>query len=320
MVIVASVSLLGSSASAATVAPVWMSAAHAAAEPGAGARMVGPESPILCPGGTMEILLGALEPRSGGAVVANGTVRSRCDVQVQLEVNGKVLLGSLGGRPATATRTARLPSVPPGALAEFSVSAVDLYDPEGYAVTWWAVATLAAVQEELPCWSVAASRCVRGDPGLVGSITTLAETREGRNLLLGAADEGIALRRAVLPAGVYGQFDARRMEVLVSTALDEASAWERAAVLAHELQHAADRRSGLILGTREGCYATERSATVRSAGVWQELWGGRLPGEPTRLQRELNETVRLAALSPEALDDETRTLYMAQCRALSTGG
>lgn len=127
---------------------------------------------------------------------------------------------------------------------------------------------------------------------------TLADLQSGADLLLTADRFGVTVKRAALPASIYGRYDSATRTVLVSEALDGASVRERAAVLAHELQHAADHASGLFSPTTvlDGatCLDVEAPAYARMGRVWQESWGGAPPPGASTLTSALNTLGRWA--------------------------
>jgi hypothetical protein len=91
------------------------------------------------------------------------------------------------------------------------------------------------------------------------------------------------------------------------------SDWERAVLLAHELQHAADHASGVPVRSQSECYAIEENAFVTQAKLWLELWGGVLPEPQTYFQEEINTTAELAIRDPGAFVSELTERYRHDC-------
>ena len=142
------------------------------------------------------------------------------------------------------------------------------------------------------CLDVGATGCLRTDAWLLQAVRALQGLEDGQSLLVTGADFGVTLRRG-RPFGALGQYDPATRTVTISGSLDTESDWERATVLAHELQHANDHASGVLLSGRGGadCLAREQAAFKREARVWQALWKGNLPEPSGAIQAELNKAV-----------------------------
>src|SRR5262249_31928931 len=141
------------------------------------------------------------------------------------------------------------------------------------------------------CLDVGAARCLRANHWLAGAIGALGQTNTGRDVLRMAANAGTIVRRDnVSPTTEsYGFFDQRTNSVTIDQRLDDYGAWERAAVLAHELKHAADFADGRIdFRTTDGCYETEENAFHSQSNVWTELWKQRLPIAQNSVQDDMN--------------------------------
>lgn len=163
------------------------------------------------------------------------------------------------------------------------------------------------------CLDVGASGCLSTDPWLRQAVDVLRGLDQSRPLLETAADFGVALRRGRL-AGALGQYSPEKRTITIAASIDESSDWERAAVLAHELQHAADHVTGVLLLERGSvaCLAHEQAAFSREAAVWQALWQGTLPEPRDRLQADLNQSVRDMA-DPAAQADTLARRYVDEC-------
>jgi hypothetical protein len=77
--------------------------------------------------------------------------------------------------------------------------------------------------------------------------------------------------------------------LIVDTRLDAYSDWERAAVLSHELQHAADDAAGR-LGNGIACVGNEEDAFRVESEVWSALWQHRLPASQNRHRKTGRKT------------------------------
>jgi hypothetical protein len=145
------------------------------------------------------------------------------------------------------------------------------------------------------------TRCVQADPGLTDALDTLSGLSSGRELLATAGSFGVTAVRGPLPQELYGRYLSASRTVVVNGSLDGADVRERAAVLAHELQHAADHAAGR-LKAGDSCLDVEAAAYARMGHVWREMWGGALPPARTTLSAALNTLARWSAQG----DDEVR--------------
>jgi hypothetical protein len=163
------------------------------------------------------------------------------------------------------------------------------------------------------CVDVGGAGCLRVDPRLLQTVEVLAGVESGRSLLSTAADFGVSILRGPL-FGVLGQYSALTRTVRVSSSLDDQSDWERATVVAHELQHAADHSAGKLLSERGSisCLEHEQDAFSREAEVWNTLWQGNLPEPRDRIQRDLNQSVK-DANDPQAQQRTLAHLYADDC-------
>jgi hypothetical protein len=149
----------------------------------------------------------------------------------------------------------------------------------------------------------------------VNPVQELRRVDSGNWLLRVAAEHGVALRRADLPAGVLGQYVRRTHTISLDPQLDSYGDWEKAAVLAHELQHAHDDMAGQLLRGADGCYKNEEHAFARGAEIWSRLWQGRLPAPQNSLASELNGIAVAIARDPAGFAAEVVQLYHQECTA-----
>jgi hypothetical protein len=97
----------------------------------------------------------------------------------------------------------------------------------------------------------------------IEAVNLLWQWTEGRALIGEAARHGVVIRAGTFPnhEGVIGAYNSGQRLVLVNPAFVETSTWMVADVLAHELRHAADHRSGtLVRATARDCFAGETRA------------------------------------------------------------
>src|SRR5262249_7267814 len=80
--------------------------------------------------------------------------------------------------------------------------------------------------------------CLLADHWLAGAISRLEQQDKGRWLLRVASEHHVTLVRGHTSIDSYGEFSPALNKVTLDLRIDDYSAWERAAVLAHELQHA----------------------------------------------------------------------------------
>ena len=163
------------------------------------------------------------------------------------------------------------------------------------------------------CVDAGAEGCLRTDPGLLPAVRVLQGLDVGRQLLENAASFGVTLRQTQL-FDALGSYNSETRTVSITRQLDEDSDWERAAVLAHELQHAVQHSSGRLLMGRgsAACLAFEQEAFAVGAHVWTELWHGSLPEPRDRTQRDLNDMVQAAA-DPSTHAKDLAPRYVGEC-------
>lgn len=113
--------------------------------------------------------------------------------------------------------------------------------------------------------------------------------------------------------GTLGRYERPERVVVIDTRLDAYSDWERAAVLAHELQHAADHARGLPDLTTRDCYARAEDAFRREAEVWSALWRGRLPEPQNGAHTLLNQIASTVQQDPVRFGQQLLSLYRHEC-------
>jgi hypothetical protein len=165
------------------------------------------------------------------------------------------------------------------------------------------------------CAVVGADACVVSDPLLVSAVEVLARLDLGRELLTAAARADVELVRGQPLAGVLGSYAPKTRTVTLDDRLDGYSSYVRAAVLAHELRHAADDTARrLRIASADDCYRAEERAFRDQAEVWSAFWQGQLPPEFTSMHAELNGVVRGALRDPVAFAQSVVKAYGGECR------
>jgi hypothetical protein len=180
----------------------------------------------------------------------------------------------------------------------------------------------AAGATDYSCWDIGTVRCLRADRWLLTSLaevrrvtTTVGgrEERTGEWLLKVAAEHGVTIGRGELGLETSGRYRPADRRIELNFRYDAYSAWVRAGVLAHELQHAVDDAAGALAHDRRGCFVNEDSAFRREALVWRWLWKDRLPRAGLTPHDEHNHVVDTIARDPIGFAKELLPLYDRQC-------
>ena len=153
---------------------------------------------------------------------------------------------------------------------------------------------------------------MQADPGLADALETLSRVEGGRELLATAGASGVTVVRGALSQQLYGRYVSASRTVVVNASLDGADVRERAAVLAHELQHAADHAAGRLT-PGESCLEQETPAYGRMGRVWSEMWAGALPPARTTLTAALNTLSRWAAQGDDEVRRQLANLQAEMC-------
>jgi hypothetical protein len=255
---------------------------------------------------------------TGGTRYIRGTIRNNCAEPRRLTLSAVIRAGAETlSTPLAITDTAVLGLVGARATAEFFIPLTGTL-PEGQAVTFFRWTTVAGTESVPPdCIDVGVVRCLPVVPALSDTVLELSTLPVGLALIRTAADHGVAVQRGDLPAPTaYGAYDPDSRAILLDQDLDDASLWERSAVLAHELQLAADHAAGLPRARSEDCLQREIAALRRQAQVWATFWHGpdRLPLPRTPLQRLLNQAARDNWEAPDNLVLTLGETYRIECR------
>lgn len=164
--------------------------------------------------------------------------------------------------------------------------------------------------------SAATAGCLSTDYTFDDEIGELAKTSTGRPLLDTAARSGVTIE--VTPstaAGLTATFAPSDNTVRLGQSVKSYPLPDRLAILAHELQHAADAAAGLSIQTPAGCYGTEQNAVATETRLWTELFDRALPAPRTAYEAWLN----LATRSSAGVTDIVQSAYQAECEHVRSG-
>lgn len=251
------------------------------------------------------------EVDSAGSGTFTGQVRNLCPFAVGIDVD--VDLRDSSGRSVAVARTARLMRLQPGATGQVSAGA-SLPPGSGILTPTLSLSFHPSSDEATgSCLHLGTDVCLQVDPWLGGAVDALLLSETGRGLLLAAARSGTVIWRMDTPAGTEGVFRPGANLIMLDPRLDAASARERAAVLAHELRHAADFARGVDVIDASDCFQSEENAFRAESQAWLELWGGTLPQPFSPLQHELNMVARLATTNLRSLMAGVLSTYHEQC-------
>lgn len=148
------------------------------------------------------------------------------------------------------------------------------------------------------------------------AVQQLSAVPAGQELLAAATANGVLITREFLPRGVLGAFFSEENVAILAAQLDPTPSQVRAAVLAHELQHASDAASLGEPQTEAQCFNFEFRAFSRQAQVWNQLWQGNLPPDENVFFAELNDVTRTVQTNPEAFVRELVQRYRSECGPL----
>jgi hypothetical protein len=244
-----------------------------------------------------------------GVWVAQFSLRNPLDRAMQVEIN-VVALESANGRPIMDAPTIFLQSLPAQTARTVSVRVPLTADAGGW--RWW-VQTHPVLASNIVRLDVGAAVPLEIDWVLVGALEEMRRVSGGDELARVTAQSRVRVVSGNTPAGVLGAFFPDRNLVIVSSRLNGASAWARAAVLAHEFEHVAGAAAGNLPTDPVQCLRFEADAFSRQAEVWAQLWQNSLPAEVSGIHAELNNITRLAGHDPDAFAAQLIRLYGSDC-------
>jgi hypothetical protein len=183
----------------------------------------------------------------------------------------------------------------------------------------WSVLPVSQASEQA-CMQVGATRCLSVDGHMWGAASLLFQTKsnevglQGVDLLRWAADSGVRITRGVTAPGVLGSFDSNSRVVTIDQRLDANSQWERAAVLAHELQHVVDFASGQNVTSPQNCYLSEERAFQTEARMWAAMWWPHgYPVGANSAEDEITRTSLAVRRDPEGFVRDIVPSYTNEC-------
>lgn len=247
--------------------------------------------------------------RTDGAWWGQGTVRNPCGRAMHVEIGVTAHAGT-DGRAVMDAPTLFVDNIAAGESRSINVRV-----PTGQSISSfrWRVASGGLGTDGYGVMDVGASSSLDLDQWLTGTVAALMGNDGGGWLAKVAAENGVKVRRGSMDIGILGIYDPSIRTVTLDTRLDAYSSWVRAAILAHELQHAADHAAGQLPRTRSECYRNEEAAFRRQAQVWGELWQYNLPAEPTSVHSMLNDIALTVNRDPVGFAMTLEERYYDQC-------
>ncbi|HEY3111410.1 MAG TPA: DUF6782 family putative metallopeptidase, partial [Chloroflexota bacterium] len=245
-----------------------------------------PAEASACAGGSaVQVVVERQAPAPEGAVEVSGTVTNRCAEPIDAIVD--VVARSPTSRPISDAPSAVVIGIESGGSRAFTIRVPAAGGAPAFTAD---VFPVPARLKGAICVEVGAAKCLTVDRRLYGAVSALLLLEPARALVRTAAEDGVVVGMADLPRSARGAYSARRRVIVIAESLMDSTAWVRAAVLVHELQHAADHRAGL-LPTRvpEECVRSEEIAFRRTAQFWTWLWGDRLPPASDDMHQTINQ-------------------------------
>ena len=246
---------------------------------------------------------------TGSNWIGQGSVQNTRSVPMDVEVDA-VGYASPGGVPLIDAPTTYVLNLAPGSSKSFAV-AVPFSGPVGS----WGISVTSQPTSDRATFSmdIGTSHKLNVDPRLADAVNALRAVDNGDWEVRVAAEHNVKIVRAGSNPGVLGDFDPATNTVTISTTLDSTSAWVRATVLSHELQHAADNAAGAIPTTPMQCYREEATAFQRQATVWTALWKNNLPPNVDLMHAEMNDIASTIANDPQAFAEQLVQRYHSEC-------
>lgn len=253
--------------------------------------------------------------RSGSSWLGQGSVRNSMDRPVDMEID---FVGyDAGGHPVVDAATVFIPSLAAGASKQISVRAPAVADVAQWKTSFasWPVSSRDSFSMD-----VGGSSPLKVDPALASAVNALKTLDEGRWLLKVAADHQIVVAEDYTGPGVLGSFDPGTGDVVISTDLEDTSAYARASVLAHELSHANNAAAGIASDTPIQCYKEEAQAFTRQSQIWTALWNNNLPsGQIDQYHAELNDIATTVTSDPQGFATQLVSRYRSECGPIANG-
>ncbi|MDP2659793.1 MAG: hypothetical protein Q8R28_03595 [Dehalococcoidia bacterium] len=247
-----------------------------------------------------------------GSAVGQGSVRNPCDYALDAIIDVFARVSKDGPVIVDA------PSLFIRNLAPGESKAITARVPSRFAATWFTwklvnVSTQVLASAE-DCSGPKSGQCLFADRWLISAIDEIEGVQEGKWLLDVAAENVVRIRRGATQTSTLANYSFSSKTITIDSGLDAYSSWVRAAVLSHELQHAADDASHQLKETSADCYRAEESAFRRQAQVWRDLWQNQLPSGIDDLHRELNGIVLSMDRDAAAFARSLVPRYANQCK------
>jgi hypothetical protein len=250
-----------------------------------------------------------------GAVEVSGTVANRCSepIDVIVDVVARSAANSPTSRPIADAPSAIVTGIEVGGSRPFKVTVPRAAGAPAFTADAHPVPVRL---DRAVCVDVGATRCLNVDRRLSGAVAALLPLEPGRALVQGAAESGVSIGMAELPRSARGAYSTRRRVVVIADSLMDSTAWVRAAVLVHELQHAADHRAGR-LPTRapEDCIRSEEAAFRMTVQFWNWIWRERMPPPVDDMHRSINLLSQTSRDAPDRFARGIAEAYHDSCGA-----
>lgn len=249
---------------------------------------------------------------AGDAAELSGTVTNGCNepVDVEIDVVARSRRDDPNSPPLVDAPSVGVMGIPAGGAKPFTVRVPGAANAPSFSLDAFPIPTRF---DRAVCVEVGASKCLVVDRRLWSAVVALLPFTETRQLLQGAAEDGVAVLDAKLPAGARGIYVTRLKALAIDEGLDASSSWARADVMAHELRHAADQRAGLLTNDEQSCYRAEEAAFRTSSAYWQWLWGTQAPPEYDDIHKTIAGVARAAAENTAALRNAITRTYQHAC-------
>ncbi|MBI4300573.1 MAG: hypothetical protein HY677_05505 [Chloroflexi bacterium] len=242
-----------------------------------------------------------------GSAFGQGEARNTCDVPIGMMVD---VVAERDGKPLIDAPTIFIDEIPPRASTAITTRIAAAAQASNFRTTW---SYLSGQERSSYCLEVGTTRCLQIDPRLVSTARQLETLERGQWLLKVAAENGVRVLRRLTPIGILGLYTLSTNTAIIDARLDVFSSMVRAAILAHELQHAADDAAGLAPETAAACFQVEADAFRRQAEVWSQFWQNDLPPDIDPLHAELNNITRTVAHDPTGFAASLVPIYSHEC-------
>ena len=242
-----------------------------------------------------------------GSLVWQGSLRNPCGGVASFVVD-VTARRSEDGLPFADAPTILVQDLAPGSTRSISTRI-----PGAGSATWVSWEVTRSDGATWACFGPGGTGCVTSDPLVGSAIRLLLGSEEGTWLLKVASEHGVRAVRRQMPFQALGSYQHATKTVALDLRLDSYSSWVRAAVLAHELQHAADDAAGLWPTTSAQCYRAEERAFRRQASVWVGLWRGQLPPNLDTIHAELNAIALAVYRNPMDFAAALVPIYRSEC-------